>query len=84
MILLQKLYLSLVTSLTTQLAQGTLNMKQLCDFLANYRNTSQGGEVHEEDAYAAGAGTRSKYLGRGGQGGRSYGNGRDGGSSGLK
>ena len=62
MILLPKLYLSLVTSLTTQLAQGALNMKQLCDVLANYRKTSQGGEVHEEDAYAAGAGTRSKYL----------------------
>ena len=37
-ILLPKLYLSFVTSLTTQLAQGALNMKQLCDFLANYRN----------------------------------------------
>ena len=84
MILLPKLYLSLVTSLTTQLAQGALNMKQLCDFLANYRKTSHGGEIHEEDAYAAGAGTRSKYRGRGGQSGRSYGNGRDGGSSGRK
>ena len=84
MILLPKLYLSMVTSLTTQLAQGALNMKQLCDFLANYRKTSQGGEVHEEDAYTAGAGTRSKYRGRSGQNGRSYGNGRDGGSSGRK
>ena len=33
MILLPKLYLSLVTSLTTQLTQGALDMKQLCGFV---------------------------------------------------
>ena len=84
MIILPKLYLSLVTSLTIQLTQVGLNMKQLCAFLANYRKTSQGGEVHEEDVYTAGAGALKKYRGRGGQSGRSYGNGRDGGSSGRK
>ena len=35
LILLPKLYMPLVTSLTTQLAQGALNMKQLSDFLEN-------------------------------------------------
>ena len=79
LILLSKLYLPLVTSLTTQLAQGALNMKQLSDFLGNYRKT--GSAVQEERAHAANAAGRgrSKSCGRGGQRGRgSYGNGRDG------
>ena len=92
LILLPKLYLPLVTSLTTQLAQGALKMKQLSDFLENYRKTSKGSAAQEERAYAASAAGRgrskSRGRGRGGQRGRgNYGNGRDGaqgGSSGRK
>ena len=88
LILLPKLYMSLVTSLTTQLAQGALDMKQLSDFLENYRKTSKVDAVNEEMAYAANAGGRgrSKFRGRsrGGQSGRGKfgGNRREGGQGG--
>ena len=93
LILLPKLYMPLVTSLTTQLTQGALNMKQLRDFLENYRKTSKVDAVHEERAYTASAGGRgcSKFRGRSrsGQSGRGKfgGNRREGaksGSSGWK
>ena len=49
-------------------------MKQLSDFLENYRKTSKVDAEHEERAYAASAGGRgrSKFRGhsRGGQSGR--------------
>ena len=47
MILLPKLYLALVSSLTTQLTQGALIMKQLCGLLETYRNTSKGAYMNK-------------------------------------
>ena len=93
LILLPKLYMPLVTSLTRQLAQGALNMKQLSDFFENYRKTSKVDAVHEERAYAASSGGRgrSKFCGRShsGQSGRgkfggNRGEGAQSGSSGWK
>ena len=55
LILLPKRYMPLVTSLTTQLEHGALNMKQLSDLLENYRKTSKLDAVHEVRAYAASA-----------------------------